>query len=74
VKLRVLNRTVGTRVLIGIDGHSDLRASTDESIEISSSKVRLPLAQRKGYSHFAVVRTKLKWSGGAAERQRYLPD
>jgi NAD+ kinase len=74
VRLRVLNRTVGTRVLIGIDGHGELRASTDESIEISHAKVRLPLAQRKGYSHFAVVRTKLKWSGGADERQRFAPD
>jgi NAD+ kinase len=74
VKLRVLNRTVGTRVMIGIDGHGELRASTEESIEISNAKVRLPLAQRKGYSHFAVVRTKLKWSGGALERQRFSPD
>ena len=27
----------------------------------------LPLAQRLDYSHFAVVRTKLKWNGGAAD-------
>jgi NAD+ kinase len=68
VKLRVHNRTVGTRVLVGIDGHTELNASTDEPINISIAKERLPLAQRKDYSHFAVVRTKLKWSGGAAER------
>jgi NAD+ kinase len=68
VKLRVHNRTPGTRVLVGIDGHGELRAACDESINISISKVRLPLAQRKGYSHFAVLRSKLKWSGGAAER------
>jgi NAD+ kinase len=68
VKLRVHNRTVGTKVLVGIDGHTELRAATDQAIDISIAKERLPLAQRRDYSHFAVVRTKLKWSGGAAER------
>jgi NAD+ kinase len=68
VCLRVHNRTVGTRVLVGIDGHTELKASTDEAINITIAKERLPLVQRKDYSHFAVVRTKLKWSGGAAER------
>jgi NAD+ kinase len=67
VRLRVHNRTVGTRVLVGIDGHSDLHASTDDAIDISIAKLRLPLAQQRNYSHFAVVRTKLKWSGGAVD-------
>jgi NAD+ kinase len=67
VKLRVHNRTVGTSVLVGIDGQCELKASTDDAIHISIAKLRLPLAQRRGYSHFAVVRTKLKWSGGAIE-------
>jgi NAD+ kinase len=67
VKLRVHNRTVGTSVLVGIDGQCDLKASTDDPINISVAKLRLPLAQRKDYSHFSVVRTKLKWSGGAIE-------
>jgi NAD+ kinase len=67
VKLRVHNRTVGTSVLVGIDGNCDLTASTDDPINISVAKLRLPLAQRRDYSHFAVVRTKLKWSGGAVE-------
>jgi NAD+ kinase len=68
VKLRVHNRTVGTKVLVGMDGHTELKAMTDQGINISIAKERLPLAQKKDYSHFAVVRTKLKWSGGAAER------
>jgi NAD+ kinase len=67
VKLRVHNRTAGARVLVGLDGQCDLKASTDDAIHISIARMRLPLAQRKGYSHFAVVRTKLKWSGGAIE-------
>jgi len=69
VTLRVFNRTVGTRVQVAIDGAAGLRASADEPITISIARIRLPLAQQKAYSHFAVVRTKLKWSGGAAERQ-----
>jgi NAD+ kinase len=54
-------------VLVGIDGQCDLKASTDDAINISIAKMRLPLAQRRGYSHFSVVRTKLKWSGGAVD-------
>jgi NAD+ kinase len=69
VKLRVHNRTVGTRVLVGIDGHRELKATTNEPIEISIAKSSCPLAQSHSYSHFAVVRTKLKWSGGAIERE-----
>jgi NAD+ kinase len=68
VRLRVHNRTPGTRVLVSLDGHSDLKAGCDEAIHIATARVRLALAQRRGYSHFAMVRTKLKWSGGAAER------
>jgi len=64
----VLNRTVGTPVLVGLDGRREVMATSHEPIDISIAKVRLPLAQSRGYSHFAVVRTKLKWSGGALER------
>jgi NAD+ kinase len=69
VRLRVCNQTIGRRVLVGVDGHGQLKAATGQSIDISISKVRLALAQQRGYSHFSVVRTKLKWSGGAAERE-----
>jgi NAD+ kinase len=68
VKLRVLNRSKGARLLVGMDGHGELKAASNEPVDISISRLRLPLAQRKGYSHFAVMRTKLKWSGGVAER------
>jgi NAD+ kinase len=69
VRLRVLNRSKGVRLLVGIDGHGGMEASTDEPVDISIARVRLALVQRKGYSHFAVTRTKLKWSGGVAERE-----
>ncbi len=69
VKLRVLNRSRGTRLLVGIDGHAEVKAPSGEPVDISIASARLPLAQQKGYSHFAVMRTKLKWSGAAAERE-----
>jgi NAD+ kinase len=72
VRLRVHNRTAGTKVLVGIDGHRELKATSTEPIDISIAKLRLPLAQHRGYSHFSVVRTKLKWSGGAIERSEGL--
>jgi NAD+ kinase len=68
VKLKVHNRTHGTKVLVGLDGHVQLTACRNEEITIAISKVRLPLAQQPRYSHFSMVRKKLKWSGGAAER------
>jgi len=69
VRLSVLSRTAGARVLVCLDGMGELRAAADEPIGISISRQRLALAQQRGYSHFAVMRTKLKWSGGAAERR-----
>jgi len=40
----------------------------DAPIEITISKLRLPLAQRSDYSHFSVVRTKLKWNGDLVDK------
>jgi NAD+ kinase len=68
VKLRILNRSKGTPLVIGLDGHLDMKASADDPIDVSIAKLRLPLVQRRDYSHFSVMRTKLKWSGGVAER------
>ena len=73
VRIRVHNRTRGARVLVGVDGRGALKAGADETIRISIAKVRLPLVQPRGYSHFSVVRTKLMWSGGAAERKQAGP-
>ena len=52
-----------------MDGQLNLKVSAQSPVEISISKLRLPLVQRPNYSHFSVVRTKLKWSGGFAERK-----
>ena len=67
VRLRVFNRSDDSRLLVAMDGQRNLKVGVGSPVEISISKLRLPLAQRLDYSHFAVVRTKLKWNGGAAE-------
>ena len=66
VRLRVYNRTTESRLLVAADGQRDLTFCQGSPVEISISPLKLALAQRVGYSHFAVVRTKLQWSGGAA--------
>ena len=64
VKLQVFNRSDDSRLLVAMDGQRNLKVSAKSPVEIKIAKVRLPLAQRAHYSHFAVVREKLKWSGG----------
>jgi NAD+ kinase len=66
VRLRVYNRTAESRLLVATDGQRDLTSCQDSPVEISISPLKLALAQQVGYSHFAVVRTKLQWSGGVA--------
>lgn len=71
VRLRVVHRETDSRVLVAIDGQRKQLKCEGMPIEISLSSTRLALAQRKGYSHFAVVRTKLKWSGGYVDGKRH---
>jgi len=67
VKLRIYNRMEHSRLLVAMDGQRNLTYCQGSPVEISISPLKLPLVQRVGYSHFSVVRTKLQWSGGAAE-------
>jgi NAD+ kinase len=67
VRLRVFNRGDSSRLLVAVDGQRNLVTCEATPVEISLSKIKLPLAQRVDYSHFSVVRTKLKWSGGFTE-------
>jgi len=69
VRLRVFNRTPDSRLLVAMDGQRNLKVGATSPVEISAAKLRLPLAQRADYSHFSVVRTKLKWSGGFVDRK-----
>lgn len=68
VKLRVFNRSEHSRLLVAADGQRNLKVSARSPVEITIAKARLPLVQRTDYSHFSVVRTKLKWSGGFVEK------
>jgi NAD+ kinase len=70
VCLRVLNLSSSSRLLVAMDGQRDLKVGVGSPIEITISKLTLPLAQRVDYSHFSVVRTKLKWSGALGEDAR----
>ena len=69
VKLRVFNRSPASRLLVAMDGQRNLKVSASSPIAISIARRRLLLAQRTGYEHFAVVRTKLRWSGGFVNKQ-----
>lgn len=70
VRLRVFNRSDDSKLLVALDGQRNLQVGIGSPVEISVSKLKLSLVQRSDYSHFAVVRTKLKWSGALAEGQK----
>jgi NAD+ kinase len=67
VRLRVFNRSEPSRLLVAIDGQRQM-AVTDHALEIRLSDLKVPLAQRADYSHFAVVRTKLNWAGAFTKK------
>jgi len=69
VKLTVVNRTEGARLLVAMDGQRNMVVTEGAPVEISISTRTLALAQRRDYSHFEVMRTKLKWSGGFLDKK-----
>lgn len=64
LQLRVINRTSRSRLLVTLDGQRHVVVDGTVPVRIARAALRLPLLQRADYSHFAVVRTKLGWSGG----------
>jgi NAD+ kinase len=64
VRLRVFNRSAGTRLLVAQDGQRNLKFGADSPVRISISRLQLLLAQKADHEHFSVLRTKLNWSGG----------
>jgi NAD+ kinase len=68
VKIRIVNRTEDARLLVAMDGQRNSLV-TGGSIEISLASRRIALVQPRSYSHFSVRRSKLKWSGGLAEKK-----
>ena len=72
VRLRVFNRSDDSKLLVALDGQRNLQVGIGSPVEISISKLKLSLVQRSDYSHFAVVRTKLKWNGALADGQKSI--
>lgn len=72
VRLRVNNLSDATTgLVVAADGRVLPEASSPRiPLEIALSPHRLSLIQSRDHSHFAVVRAKLKWSGGAADEKR----
>ena len=69
VKLRIHNRSPDSPILVALDGQRHPGIKRNEIVEVSISKLRVQLVQAENYSHFTVVRTKLKWSGGLVDRR-----
>jgi NAD+ kinase len=67
ITLRVRNCHEEVNLLIAADGQRTLVLGA-EPVAIRISEKKFPLAQKVGYSHFEILRTKLKWSGGYVER------
>ena len=69
VRLTVINRSPGARLFVLADGRHKLLPGSDLPISINLARRSLPLAQLPGYSHFAIVRKKLMWSGGFSSKR-----
>jgi NAD+ kinase len=69
VKLTVFNRSEGSRLLVAMDGQRNALVTEGSPIAITLSQRTLALAQRRDYSHFEVMRAKLKWSGGFLDKR-----
>ncbi len=70
VSLRVENAVPDENLLVAVDGQRNLSTLKDRPIEIRKAEKNLPIVQRVDYSHFNVIRHKLKWSGGYAGEGR----
>ncbi|MEM9161338.1 MAG: NAD(+)/NADH kinase [Verrucomicrobiota bacterium] len=69
VKLRIENAKKAEPLMIAIDGQRNMSTLDDRPVEIWNADKKLPMVQRVDYSHFKVVRRKLKWNGGYAGQE-----
>ncbi len=69
VKLTVVNVSQESRLLVAMDGQRNMVVTHGMPVEITLATRTLLLAQRRDYSHFEVMRAKLKWSGGFLEKK-----
>lgn len=66
VKLRVENARSKEPLLVSVDGYQSVHVNDGAPLTIQEAERRLPIVQKTDYSHFNVVRRKLKWNGGYA--------
>ena len=66
VKLRIENAKKAEPLMVAIDGQRNMVTLDDRPVEIWTAEKKLPMIQKVDYSHFSVVRHKLKWNGGYA--------
>jgi NAD+ kinase len=70
VRLRVRNVSDASEgLVVAADGRVLPAPGATDTVEITLAAPRLRLIERRDHSHFAIVRTKLKWSGAAAEKR-----
>jgi len=69
VHLRVSHRSGEAPLLVAMDGQRNRVVTKGSPIEIEVSSRRLGLVQSRHYSHFEVMRAKLKWSGGLSDKK-----
>ncbi len=70
VTLRVRNVSESSDgLVVAADGRALPAPGAADTVEITLAADRLRLIQRRDHSHFAIVRTKLKWAGAAAEKR-----
>lgn len=69
VRLKVFNRTSDSRLLVAMDGQRNRVVTEGSPIVVMTAKRQLTLVQQTDYSHFGVMRAKLKWSGGLTDKK-----
>lgn len=69
VRLNIYNRSEESRLLVAMDGQRNMVVTRGSPIEVTLAKVRLSLVQARDYSHYSVMRTKLRWSGGFSDKR-----
>jgi NAD+ kinase len=69
VKLSIRSSSTGSRLLVALDGQRNREVVKGSTIHVTIARRRLGLVQRRDYSHFGVMRAKLKWSGGLTDKK-----
>lgn len=68
-QILVHNPTASGAMGVTLDGHRHITLEPAEKLRIALSSKTFPLIQKRNYSHFSVVRTKLGWIGGRNRRE-----